>query len=113
MKSNAGPPETRKAVEAIDRWIHSTESKRDGVVRSKRYLDLSTFALGMATGATALYGANRPIALGSSLGAVGSYTAGSLFFPQETATLYTAAVQGLSCVRSRGASFVAVVADAE
>ncbi len=82
-------------------------SHRNELVVGQSVLKYGAFGLATAAGVSALYSAHRDLILGLSLGAAGSFGAGSLFASQDRVGIYLAAGRAFGCVVATADSAIA------
>ncbi len=108
---NSPLPQVEQAVAALEYWQSEAISKRDGVTKEQRYLNLATFGLATGAAVAPLYKAHRDLTMGFTLGAGATYTGTSLFAPVSTAVLYDAAASSFQCVADRGRVLMAAAVE--
>lgn len=102
-------PTIAKSVSDLQISSDRVQGKIEDRVRASQAIDLATFAFAMGFAAKALHGSSLGTngAKNLALGAGASYTAGTLFFPRTTESLYLSADAALVCVGNRGNGMLA------
>ncbi|MGM3274958.1 hypothetical protein [Ralstonia sp. 24A2] len=102
-------PTIAKSVSDLQISSDLVRGKIEDRVRASQAIDLATFAFATGFAAKALHGSSLGTngAKNLALGAGASYTAGTLFFPRTTESLYLSADAALVCVGNRGNGMLA------
>lgn len=86
------------AAVATETLRKTANSYREQLAVGRSILSYGTFGAAAAGGVAALYGANTDLVLGLGIGAVGAYSADSLFASTDRIDIYSAANRALNCV---------------
>jgi hypothetical protein len=102
-------PNVELAMLRLRAWQGLTERLSDCSDTMTRGLNLATFGLAAGAGIAPVYNAYKDLTTALAIGAGTAYTANTLFFPADQATLYDAAAKSFACIAWKGQQLLSAI----
>jgi len=109
LPTQTAMPNVERAVQSLDLWRTDAESKHNDLTKTTRQYNVATFGLAAGAGIAPVYNAYKDLISALAIGAGTAYTANTLFFPTDQASLYSAAHVAFTCLRNKGQSVLSAM----